>query len=79
MPVQRFRSFDEARRALWVESGDPSLARRIAGLWRLSARLVSRRIPRGVRKFHTIEDANREREVWVSARVEALLAERASD
>jgi hypothetical protein len=61
MPVEKFRSLDEARRAL--EARDPSadLARRVRALWAWADRLSPRRLPRGVRKFATIEDANRDR------------------
>jgi hypothetical protein len=68
MPVQRFRDFDEARRALWADAGDPELSRRIRRLWAFSARLVSRRAPRGVRRFRTLEDACRDRSAWETHR-----------
>lgn len=77
MPVQRFRTFDDARRALWCDRDDPSLYRRIARLWATSSRLVPRAIPRGVRMFRSIEESNRERDAWVSARVRSLRLERA--
>lgn len=62
MPVYRYRSFDDARRALWTRSDAPDLADRIRRLWAFSARLYPRRYTPGVRKFRTIEDANRDRE-----------------
>ena len=46
----------------------------IKALWAFSARLVPRQIPRGVRKFHSIEEANQEREQWVTRRVRNLRA-----
>ena len=76
MPLQRFQSLDDARRALWIDPHDPALSARIRSVWRFSARLVERRIPRGVRRFRRIEDANAERERWVADRVNALMAER---
>jgi hypothetical protein len=76
MPVYRFRDLDEARRALWVDPDDPALAKRIRGLWKFSARLVELRIPRGLRRFRSIEEANQEREEWVGARARALLEAR---
>ena len=76
MPIQRFRSFDAARRAQWMDSRDPALLRRIARLWALSSSLVDSRIPRGFRRFRSIEESNRERDAWVAARVVALRAER---
>jgi hypothetical protein len=74
--VQRFRSFEDARRALWADPKDPALLKRIARLWSLSSRLVPRHIPRGLRRFRTIEEANRERDAWVQQRIDRPRAER---
>jgi hypothetical protein len=78
VPIERFRDLDAARRALWVDRDDPSLTARIRRLWAISSRLVPLGIPRGVRKFRRIEDANREREAWVQRRVRAIQLGRAS-
>ena len=67
MPVYRFRDFEEARRALWSDANAPDLADRIRRLWAFAARLVPRRVPSGVRKFRSIEEANRDRAAWGSA------------
>ncbi len=76
MPLQRFRTFEEARRALWVDTGDPRLVARIRSLWEFSAHLVPLEIPRGIRKFRTIEEANQERDRWTERRVRSLRAAR---
>ncbi len=76
MPVQRFRDLDEARRALWSGRDDVTLASRIRRLWAFSARLALPVIPRGVRRFRSIEEANAERDHRVAERVRALLADR---
>jgi hypothetical protein len=64
MPVQRFRTFREARLAQWMSPDDPRLAERIRRWWRISAALSPVQPPRGVRKFRTIEEANAERDAW---------------
>ena len=64
MPVQRFRSFDEAREALWGDAGEPEYLRRVAWLWAFADRLHRRSFPRGVYRFTSIEEANRQREDW---------------
>lgn len=68
MPVQRFRSFEEARRALWAESGSPDIANRMRLLWAFAARLTTRRAPAGVRRFRTLEEAQHERATWETVR-----------
>lgn len=72
MPVQRFRDPDAARRALWVDAGDPNLAQRIRKLWARAFILAPAMIPRGIRKFRSAEEANAEREQWTLARIRAL-------
>ena len=64
MPVQRFRSFEEAREALWGDPGDPEYLRQISWLWAFADRLYPRRFPRGVYRYTSIEEANRHREAW---------------
>ena len=65
MPVQKFRTLDEARRALWMRSDDPRLPDRARALMAFSRRLAIVHAPPGVRKFRTIEEANAERKTWV--------------
>ena len=72
MPIERFRDFDEARRALWLSADDPALHGRIRRLWNFWRRLSPCPMPRGIRRFRTIEEANADREHWVDARVRAL-------
>lgn len=72
MSLQRFRDFDEARRALWSGRADPELPTRIRRLWAFAARLAPGAAPRGIRRFRSFEEANRERDAWVSRRALAL-------
>lgn len=76
MPVQKFRDSDAARRALWLPSNSAELIVHIKSLWAFSTRLMRREIPRGVRKFHSIQEANLEREQWMTRRVQSLRRER---
>lgn len=64
MPVQRFRTFREARLAQWLSPDDPRLLDRIRRWWRISAMFWPVVKPRGVRKFRTIEEANADRKSW---------------
>jgi hypothetical protein len=76
MGLQRFRSFEDARRALWVQPGDPQLATRIRRLWAFSARLAPGAAPRGLRLFRTLEEAQAERADWELERTQRLRRER---
>lgn len=68
MGVTRFRTFQEAEEALWREPGDPATLRVVSGLLRFARRLGPSGAPRGVRKYRTVEDADRDRQAWEAAR-----------
>lgn len=72
MSLQRFRDFEEARRALWVERADPELVPRIRSLWAFADRLAPGAAPRGIRRFRTFEEATRERDRWIELRARTL-------
>ena len=55
MAVQKFRTFDEARRALWLPPGDPRIAQRMRHLAQMAGR--SRPVQRGVSRVRTIQEA----------------------
>ena len=55
MPVRKFRTFDEARRALWLPPGDALIAQRMRHLAQMAG--PSRPIQRGVSRLHTIQEA----------------------
>jgi hypothetical protein len=77
VPVQRFRTLDDARRALVVAWPGASLINRIRRVWATAALLAPAiEIPRGVRKFRTIEDCNQERNAREQARVDKARARR---
>ena len=62
MPVQKFRTFREARLAQWLSPDDPRLYRRIQSWWRISSQFWIVERPVGLQKFRTIEEANAEKE-----------------
>jgi len=77
MPVRKYKSTEEARRALWVDRSDPDLGKRLRRLWATSAHLARPEIPRGLRRFRSIEEADRERQSWIQRRVDSIRARRA--
>jgi hypothetical protein len=52
--VRKFRTFEEARRELWLPAGDPRIPLRMK---RLAELATARPVPRGVRRYRTIEEA----------------------
>ena len=62
MPIQKFRTFEEAEHALWNLHPDIHYYRRVAELWNFAAKLRPMRCERGVSKFKTWEEANRGQE-----------------
>ena len=57
MPVYKFRSFEEAREALWVDEVDDACLKRIADLWAMSEALSPKRYKPGVYRYRSIEEA----------------------
>jgi hypothetical protein len=59
MPVQKFRTLDDARRALWLAPEDPRILPRMKHLGRMAA--SRRKIQRGIRRLRTIDEAKRDK------------------
>ena len=68
MPIQKFRSFEEASRALLRGEDDTALAVRVAALWAFSARLAPQLGFRGVRKYASVEEAEQDRRRMIAER-----------
>jgi hypothetical protein len=62
MPVQRFRTFDEAARALWMDRDDPQLPNRIRIVWSRARRLAPGDGRRGLRRYRSVLDDAAQRE-----------------
>lgn len=78
MPIQKFRSVADMPRPLGEGIRDNAeLRRRIAALWTRSARISPRVYPRGVFKFHSLEEAHLARERVTAENVARLRRERA--
>ncbi|MEO8032916.1 MAG: hypothetical protein ABI837_00670 [Acidobacteriota bacterium] len=79
MTVQKFRSIEEMNVAdgeRWLACDDPALAEHIRRHWAMWSRMMPTAIPRGVRKYRSIEEANADRDRWESERIERIRAER---
>ncbi len=65
------------RRALWCDSSDENLPKRIAALWKRSFQISPRVYPRGVFKYRSIEEAQEAREQVMAENIDRLRRERA--
>ncbi len=69
MPVKKYRTLEEAERALWTLPFGEGGPRRIRQLWHRLAVLANRRYPTGVRKYASLEDAEIDRRRWLVASI----------
>ncbi len=79
MPVFKYKTFEEAERALWNFHPDESYFRRVAELWDFADKLCPICYPRGIFKYKSIEEANKQREEWELAHAKKLFYERNSN
>lgn len=76
MPVYKYKTFEEAERALWNFHADEAHFKRVAELWDFADRLNPITYPPGIFKFKTIEEANRHREGIELAHAKKIRQER---
>jgi hypothetical protein len=72
MPVWKYRSIDEMPEAWEMKSVDASLGRRIRAVLSLTRGIPPLNVPRGVRKFRSIEELHADRDRWEQARVDLI-------
>lgn len=65
MPVQKFKSFEDAEKALWNFEPDEAYFERVRKLFEFAQNLNPIRYPHGVFKYKSIEDASRQSEEWI--------------
>jgi hypothetical protein len=78
MPVQKFKTFEEAEKALWKFHPDAAYYDRIAELWDFANKLNPISYPKGIFKFRTIEEANKHRDEYELAHAKRTQRERKS-
>ena len=60
MPLYRYKTFKEAQEALWHSNPDKDYYKKVADLWNFAHALDTFFYPRGIFKFKTIEEANKQ-------------------
>ena len=63
MPIRKFRTLQDMEDSLWREPG-PELWRAIDAVWSFAAETCPRRFPPGVYRHRTLEEAQRQRDLW---------------
>ncbi|HFE64893.1 hypothetical protein B1H10_07940 [candidate division KSB1 bacterium 4484_188] len=76
MPVYKFKTFEEAERALWNFNPDEAYYARVAELWNFANKLSPVSYPRGIFKFRSLEEANKQREEWELNRAREIQSKR---
>lgn len=76
MPVRKFRTFEQASRALWMDSTDPKLYGAIRSVLATASWVEPLAFPRGVQRFRSIEDADEQREKLLTDRIRRIQATR---
>lgn len=65
MGLQKFKTFEEAERALWCSNPDEKYFKQVRELFKLANRLYPPDFPRGVFKYRTLEEANHAKQEWL--------------
>ena len=62
MPIYKYKTFEEADRALWHFHPDEAYFTKVADLWNFAGRLLPISYPKGICKFRSMEEANMHRD-----------------
>ena len=79
MPVYKYKTFEEADRALWNFHPDETYYQQVAALWRFANKLSPISYPKGIFKFRSIEEANKHRDEFELAHAKMIRVERMSE
>ena len=74
MPVQEYRDMADMPRVPLARQSE--LTRRITALWQRAALMAHPRVPAGVQRFRTIEEANRARDAATLEQMRLGVSER---
>lgn len=74
MPVWKYKTLDEMNRhqRRWLKKGDPRIITKIRSIWDACETLLQPAgtlVPRGIRKYRSVEEADADRQRWEDARI----------
>jgi len=64
MPVFKYKTFEKARKALWNFHPNAAYFKQVAELWDIADKLSPISYPKGVFKYKSINEANKQRKNW---------------
>jgi hypothetical protein len=70
MPVYKYKTFQEARDALLVKNPGEKYYQMLAGFYETFGKIFTKRFPHGVYKFKTIQEAQKQKEDWISGKLQ---------
>ena len=70
--IQKFKTLEDADKALFCFNPDRSYYERVARLWDFVDWICPRKYPPGVFRYRSIEEANRQADEWLMANVELI-------
>ncbi len=79
MPIYRYKTFEEAEKALWNFNPDDRYYAKVAELWEFANKLNPIQYPRGIYKFKTCAEANKHRMDIEIAHAKKVQVERVRD
>jgi hypothetical protein len=79
MPVYKYKTFEQADKALWNFNPDEEYYKQVAELWRFANKLSPITYPKGIFKFRSIEEANKQRQEWELAHAKKMRTGRNAD
>ena len=65
MTVQKFKTFEEAERALWNFNPDKEYFKKVSAFYALFSRLNKFSYPKGIYKFKTFEEAEEHKQKMI--------------
>ncbi len=76
MPIYKYKTFEEAEKALWNFNPDEKYYDKVGELWEFANELSSISYPKGIFKFRSVEEANKHRDEIEIAHAKRLRAKR---
>ncbi len=64
MPVYKYKTFEDADRAQWNFYPDEGYLKKVLELWNFANKLSPLSYPKGIFKYRTLEEANKQRDEW---------------